>query len=39
MAKHNKVTDHDELLTQCKALRTELLEQVSRCSMHIFLNV
>ena len=32
MAQRSKVTDHDELLTQCKALRTELLEQVSHCS-------
>ena len=28
MTQHNKVADHEELLTQCEALRTELLQQV-----------
>lgn len=32
MAQRNKVTDHEELLTQCEALRTELLQQVSLSS-------
>ena len=29
MAQQNNAIDHNELLAQCKALRTELLQQVS----------
>lgn len=37
MAQHSKVTDHDELLTQCEALRGELLQQVSNYSIAIMM--